>query len=519
MSEMIFETCDRQQTLFEALLEAQAIHGRKHPVVEDTGRNPIGYGRLILAGLVLGRKLTVLAQKGDNVGVLLPNSVGAVTAFFALQAFGRVTAMLNYSTGTQNMVSAITAAKIETVLTSRRFIEMARLDETIERLGAHARIVYLEDIEKRVSAFDKLRAVISKPFARAIHHRVGIAPDDPAVVLFTSGSEGSPKGVVLSHANLLANRYQLAARIDFNPSDIVFNALPVFHSFGLTGGTLLPILSGIKVFLYPSPLHYRIVPMLVYDTNATIMFGTDTFLGGYARVAHSYDFYNVRYVFAGAEKVKEETRRTWSDKFGIRILEGYGATETSPAISTNTPMHFKPGTVGRFLPGIGHHLEAVPGIDDGGRLIVSGPNVMLGYLRADNPGVLHPPGGDGYDTGDIVSVDAEGYITILGRVKHFAKVAGEMVSLTAVEAQISALWPDSDHAVITLPDSRKGEQLVLVTEYADADRGAIQAHIRNCGGTELMVPKRIIVADRIPLLGSGKVDYAGVGNLVEKEMG
>lgn len=396
---------------------------------------------------------------------------------------------------------------------------MARLDETIEKLGAHAKIVYLEDVKERISTFDKLCAVISKPFASTIHHRVGAAPDDPAVVLFTSGSEGSPKGVVLSHANLLANRYQLAARIDFNPSDIVFNALPIFHSFGLTGGTLLPILSGIKVFLYPSPLHYRIVSALAYDTNATIMFGTNTFLSGYARVAHSYDFCNVRYVFAGVKKVKEETRRTWSDKFGIRILEGYGATETSPAISTNTPMHFKPGTVGRFMPGISYDLEAVPGINDGGKLIVSGPNVMLGYLRAENPGVLHPVHDNRYDTGDIVSVDAEGYITILGRVKRFAKIAGEMVSLAAVEALIFALWPGYNHAVISIPDSRKGEQLALVTECVEADRNAIQAYINSSGGTELMVPRSIVVADRIPVLGSGKIDYVGVGNLVKKGTG
>lgn len=156
----------------------------------------------------------------------------------------------------------------------------------------------------------------------------------------------------------------------------------------------------------------------------------------------------------------------------------------------------------------------MPGIRDGGRLIVSGPNVMLGYLRAGKPGVLEPAGDGGYDTGDIVSVDAEGYITILGRLKRFAKIAGEMVSLAAVEAQVSALWPDCGHAVIAIPDDRKGERLVLVTEYAAAERGALQAHIKNSGGTELMAPKSIVVAERIPLLGSGKIDYAGVGALV-----
>ena len=377
MSDMIFETCDRRQTLFEALLNAKAVNGRRQPIAEDIERNPISCGRFVLAALVLGRELARSTRKGEYIGVMLPNSVGAVVTFFALQAFGRVPAMLNFSTGTKNMIAALAAGRIKTVLTSRRFVEMAHMTETVTSLGAHADIVYLEDLRGKISLLDRAWGAISGPFARSIHKRLGIGPDDAAVVLFTSGSEGTPKGVVLSHANLLANRFQLAARIDFNPTDIVFNALPIFHSFGLTGGTLLPMLSGIKTFLYPSPLHFRIVPALVYDTDATIMFGTDTFLAGYARVAHPYDFYSVRYVFAGAEKVKEETRRTWSDRFGLRILEGYGATETSPILAANTPLHFKPGTVGRFMPGIEHSLEPVPGIDDGGNLVVSGPNIML----------------------------------------------------------------------------------------------------------------------------------------------
>ena len=459
---------------------------------------------------MLGRQLAKSTRKGEYVGVMLPNSVGAVVTFFALQAFGRVPAMLNFSTGTKNMVAALTAAEIKTVLTSRRFVEMARMTETLERLGAHAKIVYLEDLKDGISVVNRAWGAISSPFAGAIHKRLRIGPDDPAVVLFTSGSEGTPKGVVLSHANLLANRYQLAARIDFNPTDIVFNALPMFHSFGLTGGTLLPILSGIKTFLYPSPLHFRIVPALVYDTDATIMFGTDIFLAGYARVAHPYDFYSVRYVFAGAEKVKTETRQIWAEKFGLRILEGYGATETSPILSTNTPIHFKPGTVGRIMPGIEHQLEPVPGIEIGGKLIVNGPNIMLGYLRAENPGVLEPPVDGRYDTGDIVSMDDEGFVTIQGRVKRFAKIAGEMVSLSAVEGYANAVWPGHMHAVINVPDARKGEQLVLVTDNPNADREDLLDYAKDQGIVELMIPKMIHAVESIPVLATGKVDYVAI---------
>lgn len=423
--------------------------------------------------------------------------------------------MLNYSTGVGNMVSACKTAEIGTIVTSRLFVRVAKLTDAISELSEYATIVYLEDLQKSLGLFDKLLGAASSPFARAIHRRRDATANDPAVVLFTSGSEGTPKGVVLSHRNLLSNLHQLGAKVDFNPTDIVFNALPVFHSFGMTGGMLLPVLSGIKTFLYPSPLHYRIVPELVYDTNATIMFGTDTFLTGYARMAHSYDFYSVRYIFAGAERVKDETRQIWAQKFGLRILEGYGATETSPVLATNTPMHYRAGTVGRFLPGIRYELEDVPGIEKGGRLRVSGPNVMLGYLRAEAPGVIEPPENGWYDTGDIVEIDLEGFVTIAGRAKRFAKIAGEMVSLTAAESHAADLWPEHQHAVVSIPDDRKGEALVLVTDNPDATRDDLMKDAQAKGMAELMVPKSIHIADAVPLLGTGKIDYVGVQSLVE----
>jgi acyl-[acyl-carrier-protein]-phospholipid O-acyltransferase/long-chain-fatty-acid--[acyl-carrier-protein] ligase len=319
--------------------------------------------------------------------------------------------------------------------------------------------------------------------------------------------------VVLSHRNLLANRHQLAAVVDFTPRDLVFNALPVFHSFGLTGGLLLPLFAGVRTFLYPSPLHYRTVPELVYGLNATILFGTDTFLAGYARMADNYDFYSVRYVFAGAERVKAETSRAWFEKFGIRILEGYGATETAPALAVNTTMHYRAGSVGRFLPGIEHRLEPVPGLTEGQRLFVRGPNVMLGYLRAERPGVLEPPPDGWYDTGDIVALDGEGFVTIKGRAKRFAKVAGEMVPLGLVEDFVGRVWPTHTHAVIAAPDAKRGEQLVLVTDCGDAARPALIAAARDQGLPEIFVPRAVVPVDAIPLLGSGKVDYAAVTKL------
>jgi acyl-[acyl-carrier-protein]-phospholipid O-acyltransferase / long-chain-fatty-acid--[acyl-carrier-protein] ligase len=514
MSAMVFATTDIDMTLFAALCEARYIHGPAAQVVEDVQRRPLTYDRLITASLALGRELAEGTRKGEAVGLLLPNVAGVVAGFFALQAEGRVPAMLNFTAGLANMRAACTAAEVRTVVTARAFIEQAKLGEVVAGLSADGiRVLYLEDIGARIGRWAKLKALLRSRWAGPIHARRGVRPDDPAVILFTSGSEGLPKGVVLSHRNLLANCRQLAARIAFNSNDIVMNALPVFHSFGLTGGTLLPVLSGIKSVLYPSPLHYRQVPAFAYDANATILFGTDTFLAGYARMAHPYDFYALRYVFAGAEKVRAETRTAWMDKFGLRILEGYGATECAPVISVNTPMHFRAGTVGRPLPQVELRLEPVPGIDEGGRLYVRGPNVMLGYFRSDAPGVLQPPEDGWHDTGDIVTVDDEGFITIRGRAKRFAKIGGEMVSLPAVESHAAQLWPGAEHAVVTRPDPRKGEQLVLYTTQPGAAARDLQAWGREHGVAELMIPRDIRVLGELPVLGTGKRDYVELTRL------
>ncbi len=505
MVESMFAAAQIDTTLFDALLEAREQHGGGHLIADDLEMRPLSYRTLVTGSFALGSVLARRTRAGERVGVLLPTSRASLVTFFALQAEGRVPAMLNFSTGPASAIAACRGAEINRIVTARLFIEKAKLHALVAALEPHATIVYLEDIRKEIGAFTKIRA-LARSLAATPRQQPGRA-NDPAVVLFTSGSEGTPKGVVLSHRNLLANRHQLSTVIDISPKDLVFNALPVFHSFGLTGGLLMPLLAGVRTFLYPSPLHYRTVPELAYGTNATILFGTDTFLAGYARVADNYDFYSVRYVFAGAERVKPETRRAWFEKFGIRILEGYGATETAPGLAVNTPMYFKAGTVGRLLPGIEHRLETVPGIEEGGRLFVRGPNVMLGYLRAERPGVLEPPTDGWYDTGDIVDIDADGFVTIKGRAKRFAKVAGEMVPLGAVEDLVSSVWPANQHAVVAVPDPKRGEQLVLVTDRADANRAALAASARAAGLPEIFVPRSIVPVPKVPILGTGKTDY------------
>ena len=512
MTKMMFVTSPYRQTIFTSLLEARKVHGGQHRIVEDLERAPLSYNALITRSVAIGDKLKNITASGENVGVFLPNSTKTLITILGLQLHGRVPAMLNFSTGAAGMLSACLTAQVNTVLTSRRFIELGELNEEADQLSKQCKLVYLEDLAKDISALDKFTALIKCRTADYWYSHKQYSPDSPAVVLFTSGSEGTPKGVVLSHANILGNLKQLEACISFNARDIVLNFLPMFHSFGFTVGTILPIINGMKTFFYPTPLHYSVIPEIAYEIHATVMFGTNTFLAAYAKKAHAYDLHNMRYVVAGAEKLQESTRQVWADKFGIRILEGYGATETSPITSVNTPLYYKAGTVGRFMPCMEHKLEPVPGINDAGLLHVRGPNIMLGYLLADNPGKLVPPesiyGKGWYDTGDIVHVDEEGFISIRGRSKRFAKVSGEMVSLTAVEQLATNAWPDAHHAAISLPDPKKGEQVILVTTQKEATVNDLVA--ASPGVAHISLPKKILIVDAIPVMATGKLNYPAV---------
>lgn len=502
-------TAPYETTLFQALGTARTLYETATPIVEDPLGTKLSYKKLIVGAQVLGTKIAAMSAPGEAVGVLLPNSAGVAVTFFALQSIGRVAAMLNFSAGPANLISACRTAQIKTVLTSRAFIEKGRLGDLITALEPIVNIVYLDDVRTTITFKDKITGLLrgSKP-------QVETKTDEAAAILFTSGSEGTPKGVVLSHKNILSNCHQVLKRMDVNGEDKVFNALPVFHSFGLTGGCIMPIVGGIPVHLYPTPLHYRIIPELAYSTNSTILFGTDTFLNGYARSAHPYDLAKVRMVVSGAEAVKDRTRQVYMEKFGVRILEGYGVTEASPVVSVNTPMANRAGTVGRLSPLMEAKLEDVPGVNDGGRLLLRGPNVMLGYYRADKPGVLEAPPGGWHDTGDIVAIDPQGYIAIKGRLKRFAKVGGEMISLAAVEALSAELWPNLITVVVAQPDARKGEKLILLTTDAKCQRSAFIQFAKSRGATELMFPADIVVVDKIPLLGSGKPDFVAATKLV-----
>ncbi|MBZ9861869.1 acyl-[ACP]--phospholipid O-acyltransferase [Mesorhizobium sp. CA12] len=512
MSDLVFRTQDIGKTVLEKIIETANERGMKELAVQDPVTGSLSYGKLLAAAAVLGEKFEHLYAGQQTLGIMLPNANGACAALLGVMSAGKVPAMINFTAGAANILSACKAAEVRTVLTSRAFVEQAKLGPVVEEIGRSVDIVWLDDLRATIGLKDKLLGLLRKTTPR-----VARKADDPAAILFTSGSEGTPKGVVLTHRNILANAAQAASRIDFHSGDKVFNVLPIFHSFGMTAGTVLPLISGVPVYFYPSPLHYRIVPELIYGSNATIIFGTDTFLSGYARTAHPYDFRSVRYCFAGAEPVKAATRTTYMEKFGLRILEGYGVTETAPVIAINTPMYNKSGSVGKIMPGMEYRLEPVPGVDEGGRLFVRGPNVMAGYLRAENPGVIEQLENGWHDTGDVVTVDDAGFISIRGRAKRFAKIGGEMVSLAAVEALAGELWKGSLSAVATLPDARKGEKLILITEASGATRAEFLAFAKANGAMDLMVPAEVRVVAKVPVLGSGKLDFAGVTRMVRGE--
>ncbi|WP_134683820.1 AMP-binding protein [Brevibacillus migulae] len=492
--------------LFNEIYEASRIHGCKQIIAKDL-TSAISYRTLLIGSYLLGDKLQTKLASQQTVGVLLPTSVGHLITLVSLFRVGITPAILNFSLGIRSLLDCCETAGIRTILTSRVFIEKGKLEHVIAGLAENMEILYLEDLKNAATTGDKLSALIkyaTKQKSRATTNEV---------ILFTSGSESKPKGVVLTHRNLYANIQQAKSVIDFTPNDRLLNVLPMFHSFGLTAGTMLPMLAGIPVYLYPSPLHYKIISELCYDQNITIMFGTSTFLGGYGKMAHPYNFYSLRYVFAGAEKLKPDVRQMWMEKFGVRIFEGYGATETAPILSLNTPLANKQGTVGRLLPGVDYQLEMVDGITSGGHLLVKGPNVMKGYLIHGQGFV---PADEWYKTGDLVTVDEEGFLMIQSRLKRFAKIGGEMISLNLVEELATQCFGHSDFATVSIPDARKGERILLYTTDETASLPRLRAYLAEQLFTPLLLPAAIRTLDSLPLLGSGKTNYVTLKQIAEK---
>ena len=511
-----FDLARIRKSVFAALLDSKRRFGGKKIAAIDADGREVSYNDLVKAAFALGHALKAGTEKGEAVGVLLPTGVGAIISFYAISAYGRIPAMLNFTAGERALKAACKACKAKRIVTAHRFIELGELQDLEAELSQDHELIYLEDVRENLSLADKVAAAIGTvlPFAMRAHPD----PDSAAVYLFTSGTEGDPKGVVLSHANLLANVEQVRDHIQIFPTDLVFNPLPTFHCFGLTGGVLVPLGLGVPAICHPTPLQAKTIVKRIAETKATILFATDTFLNQYARAAGEDDLSSLRFAVCGAERVKDETRSALRRRFNVEIVEGYGLTEAAPVLAVNQPENNRPGTVGQLMGGCQARLVPVEGIDDGGQLHVRGPNIMKGYIRPSAPLVLEEPAGGWHDTGDIVTIDEDGFLRIRGRVKRFAKLGGEMVSLAVVENCATSLWPDNMHAAAAIPDKRKGEQVILLTDYAKADRADLVAFARNHGISELAIPRKLVHVETIPVLGTGKTDYGTVQKMVETMM-
>lgn len=527
MREMSFEASYNDNiSLFAQLMKTAKVHSKKgifrRPTfVEDIQRVPNSYKDIIIKSYVLGKYFKKRTLPGEHVALLLPNSIAAVCTFFGLSAYERVPVMLNFSVGAANMVSMCKTAVVKKVITSRLFIKNAKMENVAEALEkAGFQVVYLEDLRKEIGLWDKINAYLRYKIKRVPHKKGG---NKKAVILFTSGSEGAPKAVVLTHANILSNIKQMSSIETINISDTLFNALPMFHSFGLTVGTLFPLLEGAKLFLYPSPLHYRVVAEIVYEIGATIMFGTDTFFRGYGKIAHPFDFHNIRFMFGGAEAVKPDTRNMWMERLGIRVLEGYGSTECSPVISANNRIFNRFGSIGKLLPKIEYKIEKVDGIEKGGELVIRGPNIMSGYIMPDNPGVLVPLKDGWYHTGDVVEIDEIGFVYIKDRIKRFAKIGGEMVSLNAVDEMVRRAYEkdgeEYSYGIVAVPHESKGEQIVLVTNNRKVTQECLHSYIKANAMSELYLPRVILFRDHLPVFATGKADNVTLKKDVMEELG
>lgn len=526
LREMCFESnYNPNISLFAQLMKAAKIHSKsgflKRPkFIEDITRIPNSYKDIIIKSFVLGKYFQKQTMPGEPVALLLPNSIAALCSFFGLTAYERVPVMLNFSVGAQNMVSMCKTAMVKKVITSLKFVKTAKLESAVEVMKANGvEVVYLESLAKKISLLNKIGAYVRYKLKRVPHKDGG---SKKAAILFTSGSEGAPKAVVLSHANILSNIKQMSSIETINVTDTVFNALPMFHSFGLTVGTLFPVLEGSKLFLYPSPLHYRVVAEIVYEIGATIMFGTDTFFRGYGKIAHPFDFHNVRFMFGGAEAIKPDTRNMWMERLGIRVMEAYGSTECSPVVCANNRIFNRFGSIGKLLPAIEHRIVPVDGIEKGGELVVKGPNVMLGYIMPDKPGVLAPLEDGWYHTGDVVEIDEIGFVYIKDRIKRFAKIGGEMVSLNAVQEMVCKAYEwmgaEFQYGVVAIPHESKGEQIVLVTNNKQVTQEVIHDYIKNNGLSELYLPRLILFKEQLPVFATGKMDNVSLKKLVLEDL-
>jgi acyl-[acyl-carrier-protein]-phospholipid O-acyltransferase/long-chain-fatty-acid--[acyl-carrier-protein] ligase len=487
-------------------LRTQAKKNPKKVILEDLN-GALTYKKVLLSVNVLSQKILQATNGEERVGLFLPNVTGQAIALFSLFKNGQVPCILNFSMGAQSLLDCIETTSLKTVITSKTFIQVAGLSMVIEEMEKKVHIIYVEDLKDNLALSHKIKGFLETKIS------CPVKASKEEVILFTSGTENKPKGVVLSHRNVYANIKQALEVIDITEDDKIFNPLPLFHSFGMTVCIILPLIFNIKAFLYPSPLHYKEIPKMIKKHKSTITIATNTFFDQYAKYAEPDDFASLKYVIAGGEKLKEDVFETYKKKFSIEILQGYGATETSPIIALNTPTYNKFGSVGKILPLMDAKIEKVEGITEGGNLLVKGPNVMKGYM-IHNEGFI--PSSEWYNTGDIAKIDEEGYLHILSRLKRFSKIAGEMVSLNGVEDLAFQCFGDSNFYAVSVQDKRKGEKIILYTTVQNVDSKELRKFIKSKKVSSLYIPSQVHTIDSVPLLGSGKADYRKLEEMAAK---
>lgn len=494
----------------------------RHFAMAD-GRTPkLTFGDALIKTVFLARRLRPLWREQRMVGILLPPSIPGALVNWAALLLGKIPVNLNYTSSNESMASCAKQCELKTVVTARQFLEKVPVQPPGE-------IIYAEDLALKPRVAEKMAALLAAKLlpARLLEWFLGVSRppklDDTATVIFSSGSTGEPKGVVLSHFNLASNVEQLEQVFHLHHGDRILGILPFFHSFGFTGTLCLPPLAGIGVVFHPSPLDAQVIGGLVSKYAVTMLLSTPTFLNSYARRCPPEAFGSLRIVMAGAEKLPERTAQSFEDHFGIRPLEGYGCTECSPVVAVNTydfraayfrQVGAKRGTIGHPLPGIGVRIidpdsgESLP-VDKPGLLLVRGPNVMLGYLnRPEKTAEVLRDGW--YNTGDIAAVDDDGFLRITDRLSRFSKIGGEMVPHLKVEEKLHELLAADGQvlAVTAIPDEKKGERLAVIHTLKEEMLRECLDKLAKSDLPALWKPRpdQFLYVEKLPYLGTGKLD-------------
>ncbi|MDF2691036.1 MAG: 2-acyl-glycerophospho-ethanolamine acyltransferase [Gammaproteobacteria bacterium] len=507
----------------------QAKTGKNRLSVADSTGASLSHHRLIVAVMSMREKLGLLLRRQASVGCLLPPSVGAIISTLSLYSLSKTLVNLNYTASESALESAVEQAGIQSIVTSRKFVDgLEKKGFPVNNLLGKLKVIYLEDVRatmKKPTLLKNLVLVKVLPFALLKRYVLSNLPSErTAAILFSSGSEGKPKGVELTHHNIVGNAKQAAQELELRTSDKMLGVLPIFHAFGLTATTLLPLIEGITLVCHPDPRDGVMIGQMVQKHQVTLLCGTSTFFRLYAKTRNLTPdmFDSLRYVIAGAERLLPEVRVLFEERFKKMIFEGYGTTELSPVVSANRPdtahlIRHKIGTVGIAIAGC---LIKVTDPETGetlptgasGLIEVGGVNVMKGYLNDPEKTaavISESHGIRWYKTGDKGRLDQQGFLTILDRYSRFAKLGGEMVSLSAVEGQISLIlnMPEVELLAVALPDNRKGEQIILM--YAgDLDEHDLQQKVLHSDMLNLMKPQHYFKVAEIPKLGTGKNDFA-----------